>query len=102
MLETVRTFAALSEEFVEEGLRLWPVRATAAGIHDYDHLLPEDTGRPARAWRGLGNGLRLVPWEELPTEQRVIMPTAALAPGCRACDRGDRTHARTVGCLRTA
>ena len=66
MLETVRTFTALSEEFVEESLRLWPVEATAAGIHDYDHRLPDDTpdglpraqrvaARPRAAARGLGD-----------------------------------------------
>ncbi len=76
MLETVKTFTALSEEFVEESLRLWPVRATAAGIHDYDRRLPDDgpEGFRARsAWlRDLEQRLvASVPWEELPTEQRV-------------------------------
>ena len=109
MLETVRTFTALSEEFVEEGLRLWPVRATAAGIHDYDHLLPDDTpdGFRARgAWlRDLEQRLAAsVPWEELPTEQRVDY---ALLRSRLAVQRAEleeiRTHARDpVGCLRTA
>ncbi len=76
MLETVRTFTALSEEFVEESLRLWPVSATAAGIHDYDDRLPDDSaeGFQARAaWlRDLEQRLAAsVVWEEMPTEQRV-------------------------------
>ena len=76
MLETVRTFTALSEEFVERSLRLWPVAATAAGIHDYDDRLPDDGagGLPERgAWlRDLEQRLAAsVVWEEMPTEQRV-------------------------------
>jgi hypothetical protein len=85
------------------------VRATAAGIHDYDHLLPEDTpdGFRARgAWlRDLEQRLAAsVPWEELPTEQRVDY---ALLRSRLAVERAEleeiRTHARDpVGCLRTA
>jgi len=76
MLETVRNFTALSEEFVDEGLRLWPVAATAAGIHDYDDRLPDDgpEGLQARsAWlRDLEQRLAAsVVWEEMPTESRV-------------------------------
>jgi hypothetical protein len=76
MLETVRTFTALSEEFVEQGLRLSPVAATAAGIHDYDDRLPDDgpEGLRERAeWlRDLEQRLAAsVVWEELPTESRV-------------------------------
>jgi len=76
MLETVRNFTALSEEFVEESLRLWPVAATAACIHDYDDRLPDDgpAGLQARsAWlRDLEQRLAAsVVWEEMPTESRV-------------------------------
>ncbi len=76
MLETVKAFTALSEEFVEESLRRWPVRATAAGIHDYDHLFSDDSPdgfRDRAAWlRDLEQRLAAtVTWEELPTEQRV-------------------------------
>jgi uncharacterized protein (DUF885 family) len=76
MLETVRTFTALSEEFVEQSLRLWPVAATAAGIHDYDDRLPDDSPegfQERSAWlRDLEQRLAAsVVWEEMPTEQRV-------------------------------
>ena len=40
MVETARTFTALSEEFVELYFKHEPVAATQAGVHDYDHLLP--------------------------------------------------------------
>ena len=43
MLETVRTFAALSEEFVELFAKHHPVEATRLGIHDYDARLPDDS-----------------------------------------------------------
>ena len=43
MIENVRQFGALREEFVEVTLRHNPVAATMAGIHDYDALLPNDT-----------------------------------------------------------
>ena len=66
MLETVRTFNALSEEFVEESLRLWPVWATAAGIHDYDHLLPDDTPDGFRARSG---------WHRCPNRPWWFVPT---------------------------
>lgn len=76
MLETVRTFNALREEFVEVSLRHDPVAATSAGIHDYDTRFPDDSpdGFRERA-RWLGDlDQRLVasvPWEELPTGERV-------------------------------
>jgi len=109
MLETVRTFTALSEEFVEESLRRWPVRATAAGIHDYDHLLPDDTPagfRERSVWlRDLEQRLAAsVIWEELPTEQRVDY---ALLRSNIVLERAGleeiRAHARDpVALLRTA
>jgi uncharacterized protein (DUF885 family) len=76
MIETVRTFSALSEEFVECTMRHNPVAATAAGIHDYDHLLPDDSpdGFGQRTSWLLDIEQRLmaaVPWEDLPPEQRV-------------------------------
>ena len=76
MLETIRTFTALSEEFVELFMKHHPVTATEAGIHDYDHLLPDDSpdGLKARAaWlRDLDQRLvASVPWEELPLEPRI-------------------------------
>jgi uncharacterized protein (DUF885 family) len=76
MLETVRAFNALSEEFVEVSLRKHPVDATRAGIHDYDSLLPDDSpeGFQDRAtWlRSMEQRLvASVPWGELPTGQRV-------------------------------
>jgi uncharacterized protein (DUF885 family) len=40
LVETARTFTALSEEFVELYFKHEPVAATLAGVHDYDHLLP--------------------------------------------------------------
>src|SRR6059036_3664611 len=43
MIETSRSFKALREEFVEVTLRHDPVAATMAGIHDYDHQLPNDS-----------------------------------------------------------
>src|SRR2546426_5451913 len=43
MIETSRSFRALREEFVEVTLRHDPVAATMAGIHDYDHHLPNDS-----------------------------------------------------------
>src|SRR5947208_2799432 len=76
MIETIRTFTALSEEFVELFMKHHPVAATEAGIHDYDHLMPDDSpdGLKARAsWlRDLDQRLvASVPWEELPPEPRV-------------------------------
>ncbi len=76
MIETIRTFTALSEEFVELFMKHHPVAATEAGIHDYDHLLPDDSpdGLKARAaWlRDLDQRLvASVPWDELPLEPRV-------------------------------
>jgi uncharacterized protein (DUF885 family) len=74
--ETVKTFSALSEEFVELFMKYHPVAATGAGIHDYDSQLPDDTagGLQARAaWlRDLDQRLvATVPWDDLPLEQRV-------------------------------
>src|SRR3989454_10466358 len=41
MIETTRKLSALSEEFVEVAFRHEPAAATQAGIHDYDHELPD-------------------------------------------------------------
>ncbi len=76
MIETIRTFTALSEEFVELFMKHHPVAATEAGIHDYDHLMPDDSpdGLKSRAaWlRDLDQRLvASVPWDELPLEPRV-------------------------------
>ena len=76
MLETVKTFSALSEEFVELYMRHHPVQATMAGIHDYDSQLPDDSpgGIQERiVWlRDLEQRLvASVPWQELPVEQKV-------------------------------
>ena len=76
MLETVKTFSALCEEFVELDLRHHPVRATEAGLHDYDHTLPNDSPdgiRERATWlRDLEQRLvASVPWQELPVEHRV-------------------------------
>ncbi|NOT34946.1 MAG: DUF885 domain-containing protein [Candidatus Eisenbacteria bacterium] len=75
MIETVRTFTALAEEFVELYLRHHPVEATRAGIHDYDRLLPNDTAEGLRersVWlQDLEHRLvASVPWQELPVEHR--------------------------------
>ena len=109
MLETVRNFTALSEEFVEESLRLWPVWATAAGIHDYDHLLPDDTPdgfRARSAWlRDLEQRLAAsVTWEELPTEQRVDYALLRSRISVLRAELEEiRAQARDpVACLRTA
>jgi uncharacterized protein (DUF885 family) len=76
MLETVKAFASLSEEFVELYLKHHPVTATLVGLHDYDHQLPNDSPdgyRERAAWlRDLEQRLvASVPWQELPVEQRV-------------------------------
>jgi uncharacterized protein (DUF885 family) len=76
MLETVKAFSALSEEFVELYMRHHPVQATMAGIHDYDSKLPDDSAKGLNErvmWlRDLEQRLvASVPWKELPTEQRV-------------------------------
>ncbi len=76
MLETVKAFTALSEEFVEVSLRQRPVAATRAGLHDYDHQLPDDSpegvGERAAWLRDFDQRLvASVPWDELPSEQRV-------------------------------
>ena len=76
MLETVRAFNALSEEFVEVSMRHNPVAATRSGIHDYDHQLPDDSPegfQDRAAWlRGMDQRLvASVPWDELPTGPRV-------------------------------
>lgn len=76
MLETVKTFTALSEEFVEVHLRHDPVEATRLGLHDYDARLPThtpDSLKAHAAWlRDLEQRLvASVPWDELPLEQRV-------------------------------
>lgn len=109
MLETVKTFTALSEEFVERSLRLWPVAATAAGIHDYDDRLPDDgpEGFQERsAWlRDLEQRLAAsVVWEEMPTEQRVDYALLrSRISVLRAGIEETRVHARDpVRILRTA
>ena len=76
MPDSIPSLSALSEEFVEVICRLDPVAATAMGIHDYDHLLPDDS--PAgfeerRAWlddlsRRLDSS---TPTDQLPVAQRV-------------------------------
>jgi uncharacterized protein (DUF885 family) len=76
MIETLRTFTALSEEFVELFMKQHPVAATEAGIHDYDHVLPDDSPsglRERASWlRDLEQRLvASVPWDELPLEARV-------------------------------
>lgn len=76
MIDTVKTFTALSEEFVELHFKHDPVAATLAGVHDYDHLLPNHSpeGMLARiAWlRDLDQRLVVgVDWKALPLEQRV-------------------------------
>jgi len=76
MIETLKTFTALSEEFVELFMKHHPVAATEAGLHDYDHVMPDDSpdGLKARAaWlRDLEQRLvASVPWDELPVESRV-------------------------------
>jgi uncharacterized protein (DUF885 family) len=76
MKTTISSFTALNEEFVELAFRHDPVAATNVGIHDYDHLLPDDSpeGFAARlAWLRdfegrLNSSLAL---DELPTAQRV-------------------------------
>lgn len=76
MIETVRVFTGLSEEFVELFMKHHPVSATDAGIHDYDHLMPDDSPEGLKeraAWlRDLEQRLvASVPWDELPIEPRV-------------------------------
>jgi len=76
MLATVKTFSALTEEFVECVMRHNPVFATEVGIHDYDSKLPTDSPdgfRERSAWlRDLEQRLvASVPWEELPPAQRI-------------------------------
>src|SRR5690242_9878223 len=76
MLETIRAFTSLSEEFVELFMKHHPVAATEAGIHDYDHLMPDDSPdglRERATWlRDLEQRLvASVPWDELPLDARV-------------------------------
>ncbi len=76
MLETVKAFSAISEEYVEVHMRLHPVEATLLGIHDYDARLPNDSPaglRERSTWlRDIEQRLvASVPWKELPSEQRV-------------------------------
>ncbi len=76
MLATTKTFSAITEEFVECVMRFNPVVATEVGIHDYDHKLPNDSPegfRERSAWlRDLEQRLvASVPWEELPSAQRI-------------------------------
>ncbi len=50
-------FKALGQRFIASAMRLSPVEATALGIHDYDHRLPDvsPAGRAARVaeWRDI-------------------------------------------------
>jgi uncharacterized protein (DUF885 family) len=101
MIETNKTFSALSEEFVELYFKHDPVAATLAGVHDYDHLLPNHSpeGMLARmAWlRDLDQRLVLgVNWQEMPTEQRVdyALLRARLA-GMRSDCEDLRVHTRS-------
>jgi uncharacterized protein (DUF885 family) len=76
MLETVRTFGALSEEFVELFAKHHPVEATRFGIHDYDTRLPDDSPaglRERMTWlKDFEQRLvASVPTKELPLEQSV-------------------------------
>jgi hypothetical protein len=76
MLETVRTFGALSEEFVELFAQHHPVQASRYGIHDYDSRLPDDSPsglRERTVWlKDFEQRLAAsVPIKELPLEQRV-------------------------------
>jgi len=100
LVETVRTFTALSEEFVELYFKYDPVAATLAGVHDYDHLLPDHSpsGMLARiAWlRDLDQRLVVgVDWQGLPIEQRIDygLLRARLA-GMRADCEEMRVHTR--------
>jgi uncharacterized protein (DUF885 family) len=71
----VTSLASLSEEFVELAFRHDPVFATEMGIHDYDHLLPDDSpaGFESRAaWRrDFARRLEAVSSQDLSTAQRV-------------------------------
>jgi len=100
VIEAAKTFTSLSEEFVELHFKHDPVAATLAGVHDYDHLLPNHSpeGMLARiAWlRDLDQRLVVgVNWEDLPTAQRVDygLLRARLA-GMRADCEDLRTHTR--------
>ncbi len=100
MLETVKTFSALSEEFVELYMRHQPVQATLAGIHDYDDKLPDDSPNGIReriAWlRDLEQRLvASVPWQELPVEQRVDFGLLRSKLGAMRADLEEiKMHAR--------
>ena len=76
MLETIKTFGALSEEFVELFAKHHPVEATRLGIHDYDARLPDDSPaglRERMTWlKDFEQRLvASVPTKELPLEQSV-------------------------------
>src|SRR5688572_19568267 len=75
MVEAIRSFSALSEEFVELSFRHDPVEATAVGIHDYDHVLPDDSpeGIQARvSWlRDFESRLREVDVSTLQPDARI-------------------------------
>jgi uncharacterized protein (DUF885 family) len=103
MLETVKTFSALGEEFVEVFMRQHPVEATGAGIHDYDAQLPDDSPNGMRErthWlRDIEQRLvASVPWKELPLEHRVdyALLRARIA-GLRADLEEIKIHARNPG-----
>jgi len=100
MLETIKTFSALSEEFVELYMRQNPVQATLAGIHDYDAKLPDDSPEGIRGritWlRDLEQRLvASVPWQELPLEQRVDFGLLRSRLGAMRADLEEiKIHAR--------
>lgn len=100
MLETIKTLTALSEEYVELTLRHDPVGATSAGIHDYDGQYPNDSPEGfrerARWLSDLDQRLvASVPWEELPTEQRVDYALLRSAIASRRAELEEiRTHTR--------
>ena len=76
MDETVKAFTALAEEFVELFMKHHPIAATMAGIHDYDHVMPDDSPEGLKeraAWlRDIEQRLAAaVPLDELPFELRV-------------------------------
>jgi hypothetical protein len=70
-----QTVSALNEEFVEVNFRHDPVAASGVGIHDYDHLLPDDSPdgiTERRAWLDdFERRLTALPGDDLPTAQRV-------------------------------
>jgi len=100
VIEATKTFTALSEEFVELHFQHDPVAATLAGVHDYDHRLPNHSpeGFLAKAaWlRDLDQRLVVgVNPQDLPIAQRVdhALLRARLA-GMRSDCEELRVHTR--------